>query len=84
MDPRFLAATREELHNVQMDLRQLQTMQNHHAERLLKLEKRQQEDAAVKSVWNSPFPTALSGTPQHGTSRQNLLLTFYLIFWSWR
>ncbi|KAJ2988982.1 hypothetical protein NUW58_g3698 [Xylaria curta] len=65
MDPRF-PATRDELYNVQMDVKQVQIVQNSHAERLSRLEKRQADDAAIKSVWNSPFPSALSGTPQHG------------------
>lgn len=65
MDPRF-PATREELYNVQMDVKQIHVVQNSHAERLSRLEKRQADDAAIKSAWNSPFPSALSGTPQHG------------------
>ncbi|KAI0976288.1 hypothetical protein F4678DRAFT_220025 [Xylaria arbuscula] len=65
MDPRF-PATREELYNVQMDVKQLHVVQNSHAERLSRLEKRQADDAAIKSAWNSPFPSALGGTPQHG------------------
>jgi len=46
--------TREELYNVQMDVKHV------------RLEKRQADDAALKSVWNSPFPSVLGGTPQHG------------------
>ncbi|KAI1122705.1 hypothetical protein F5Y10DRAFT_69265 [Nemania abortiva] len=65
MDPRF-PATRDELYNVQMDVKQMQIVQSNHAERLSRLEKRQADDAAIKSAWNSPFPSALSGTPQHG------------------
>ncbi|KAI1393572.1 uncharacterized protein F4822DRAFT_17139 [Hypoxylon trugodes] len=65
MDSRF-AVSREELYNVHMDVKQMQMIQNNHAERLSRLEKRQADDAAIKSVWNSPFPSALSGTPQHG------------------
>ncbi|KAI3337458.1 hypothetical protein HD806DRAFT_40339 [Xylariaceae sp. AK1471] len=65
MDPRF-PATRDELYNVQMDVKQIQIVQNSHAERLSRLEKRQADDAAIKSAWNSPFPSALGGTPQHG------------------
>ncbi len=64
----------EELYNVQMDVRQVQAVQSNHAERLLRLEKRQQEDAAVKSVWStSPFPTAIGGTPQHGERQTGML-----------
>ncbi|KAI1771374.1 hypothetical protein F4818DRAFT_211828 [Hypoxylon cercidicola] len=65
MDPRF-SFPRDELYNVHMDVKHMQAVQNNHAERLSRLEKRQADDAAIKSVWNSPFPSALSGTPQHG------------------
>ncbi|KAI1505606.1 hypothetical protein F5X99DRAFT_405087 [Biscogniauxia marginata] len=65
MDPRF-PVSRDELYSVQMDVKQIQVVQNSHAERLSRLEKRQADDAAIKSAWNSPFPSALGGTPQHG------------------
>lgn len=67
MDPRF-SASREDLYNLQMEVKQVQYMQNNHAERLLRLEKRQADEASIKSVWNSPFPGVLSGTPQTGMS----------------
>lgn len=66
-----------------MEVKQVQFIQASHAERLMRLERRQTEDA-VKSVWNpSPFPSVLGGTPQHGKalsatvncSIQELLLT---------
>ena len=66
-----------------MEVKQVQFIQASHAERLMRLERRQTEDA-VKSVWNpSPFPSVLGGTPQHGEnlpaaasrSIQKLLLT---------
>ncbi|KKA28525.1 hypothetical protein TD95_004598 [Thielaviopsis punctulata] len=56
MDPRFIVH-REEFNSLQSEVK-------HHAERLSRLERRQQDDAALKSVWNSPFPAMLSGTPQ--------------------
>lgn len=60
-------ASREDLYNVQMEVKQLQATQHNTTERLLRVERRLAEDAAVKSVWaTSPFPSALSGTPQHG------------------
>ncbi|CAM1505362.1 Fc.00g109990.m01.CDS01 [Cosmosporella sp. VM-42] len=65
MDPRF-PVTREDLYNLQMEVKQVQYAQSNHAERLLRLEKRQADDAALKSVWNSPFPGVLGGTPQQG------------------
>lgn len=66
MDPRFIV-TREELYDVQMDLKRLHSIQHQHSERLRLLEKRQADDAALKSVWSSPFPTMLgTTTPQHG------------------
>ena len=67
MDSQF-TATREDLYHVQMDVKHVQAIQNNHAERLMRLEKRQADDAALKSVWGpeSPFPSVLSGTPQHG------------------
>ncbi|KAK0623439.1 hypothetical protein B0T14DRAFT_425986 [Immersiella caudata] len=65
MDPRFIV-TREEFHDVQMDLKRVHSIQQQQSERIRLLEKRQADDAALKSVWNSPFPSVLGGTPQHG------------------
>ncbi|KAF7545709.1 hypothetical protein G7046_g9500 [Stylonectria norvegica] len=65
MDPRY-SVTREDLYNLQMEVKQFQYTQSSHAERLSRLEKRQADDAALKSVWNSPFPGVLGGTPQQG------------------
>jgi hypothetical protein len=78
MDSQF-PASREELYHVQMDVKHVQAVQTNHADRLLRLEKRQADDAALKSVWGagSPFPGVLSGTPQHGTF--NILLIFSVI-----
>lgn len=70
MDPQF-TASREELYHVQMDVKHVQAVQINHADRLLRLERRQADDAALKSVWgpSSPFPGGiLSGTPQQGQS----------------
>jgi hypothetical protein len=66
MDPRFLV-TRDEFNNIHVDLKQLQHVQNTHADRLVRLERRQADDAAIKAAW-SPFPSILGqgGTPQHG------------------
>lgn len=65
MDSRF-PVFREELYNVQMDVKQLAHVQSSHAERLARIEKQQANESAIKSAWNSPFPSAIGGTPQHG------------------
>ncbi|KIN07425.1 hypothetical protein OIDMADRAFT_186023 [Oidiodendron maius Zn] len=45
-----------------MDLKHVQAVQSNHADRLMRLEKRQADDAALKSVWGngSLFPSVLS------------------------
>jgi hypothetical protein len=65
MDLRFVV-NREELSNLQMEVKQIQHIQNTHADRLMRLERRQNDDVALKSVWQSPFPGVLTGTPQQG------------------
>lgn len=65
MDARF-PISREDLYNLQMEVKQVQYTQTGHAERLLRLEKRNADDSALKSVWNSPFPGVLGGTPHQG------------------
>ncbi|PHH67494.1 hypothetical protein CDD80_803 [Ophiocordyceps camponoti-rufipedis] len=63
MDPRF-SVSREELYTLHMELKQVQYTQTNHTERILRLEKRNADDANLKSVWNSPFPGVVGGTPQ--------------------
>jgi hypothetical protein len=67
MDSQF-PASREDLYHVQMDVKHVHAVQINHADRLSRLERRQADDAALKSVWGngSPFPGILSGTPQQG------------------
>ncbi|KAK8932935.1 hypothetical protein H634G_07231 [Metarhizium anisopliae BRIP 53293] len=65
MDTRF-PISRDDLYNLQMEVKQVQYTQSNHAERLLRLEKRSADDSALKSVWNSPFPGILGGTPHQG------------------
>jgi N-formylglutamate amidohydrolase len=74
MDPRY-GISPEDLYALQMEVKQVQYAQSNHAERISRLEKRQADDAALKSVWNSPFPGVLSGTPQHGAQTRNPLPT---------
>ncbi|KAF2086449.1 hypothetical protein K490DRAFT_44301, partial [Saccharata proteae CBS 121410] len=67
MDPQSLPFTpREDIWRFQSEMLRVQQTQAEHAERLVRLERRQDEDARVKSVWGagSPFPSVLGGTPQ--------------------
>ncbi len=67
MDEHYpVPATQEDLYHVQMDLKHVQGIQTTHADRILKLERKQADDVALKSVWTSPFPSVLGGTPQQG------------------
>lgn len=58
--------SREDVQSIQTDLKHVQAVQINHSDRLLKIEKRQADDAALKSVWgtSTAFPNVLSGTPQ--------------------
>ena len=58
--------TKESLYHLEMDVKHVHAVQINHADRILRLERRQADDAALKSVWNPPFPGVLNGTPQHG------------------
>lgn len=51
---------------LQNELSRVQAVQQDHSERLLRLERKQEDDARMKSVWGgaSPFPSVLGGTPQ--------------------
>ena len=53
---------------LQSEVTKIRQVQVDHAERIVRLERRQDDDARMKSVWgsNSPFPSVLSGTPQQG------------------
>lgn len=67
MDPQSVAfVPHSESWRLYNDLLRLQQVQADHADRLLRLERRQDDDARMKSVWGgaSPFPSVLSGTPQ--------------------
>ncbi|KAF2715927.1 UCH-domain-containing protein [Polychaeton citri CBS 116435] len=70
MDPQSQAFTpfahTTEGWHVQQDVARIQQIQQEHSERLARLERRQDDDARMKSVWGnqSPFPSVLSGTPQ--------------------
>ncbi len=77
MEPQFAFASRDDLWRLHTDLRNVQTVQVDHSDRLSRLEKRQDDDAKMKSVWgnSSPFPSVLSGTPQQGELTNWLYMT---------
>ncbi|KAF9871642.1 ubiquitin carboxyl-terminal hydrolase 19 [Colletotrichum karsti] len=55
-----------------MDLKQIQLVQSNQGERLARLERRQDQDANLKSVWQqNPFPGVLAGTPQQGPTHMS-------------
>ena len=73
MDPQSVTFTpRDDFWRYQSEMMKVQQTQADHADRLLRLERRQEEDARMKSLWgtSSPFPSILSGTPQQGPIHQ--------------
>lgn len=78
MDPSSVSFTpQSEIWQLSNTLRNVQEVQQDHADRLLRLERRNDEEARVKSVWGptSPFPGALS-TPSQGPTRHQSTLDF--------
>jgi hypothetical protein len=82
MDPASAAFTpasvaRDDLWRLQTDMLRVQQTQREHDERLGRLERRQDDDARLKSVWGqgvgSAFPGVLSGTPVQGENGSQLL-----------
>ncbi|KAK4546614.1 hypothetical protein LTR36_001831 [Oleoguttula mirabilis] len=76
MDPQSQTFTPYSSNNdtwrMQTDVARIQQVQTEHSERLARLERRQDDDARMKSVWgnSSPFPSVLSGTPQQAPLQQ--------------
>lgn len=68
MEPQFGLASRDDLWRLQNEMKNVYATQAEHADRLMRLERRQDDDARIKSVWGnqSPFPSLLNGTPQQG------------------
>ena len=76
MDPQYFAS-KDELWRLQNEMKSLNSAQTEQAERLLRLERRQEDDTRVKGVWgaNSPFAGVLSGTQQGKRSFHFALFT---------
>jgi hypothetical protein len=75
MDPQSAAFT-PQTDYYRLEMLKVQHTQADHAERLARLERRQEDDARMKSVWgtSSPFPGVLSGTPQQGKLNHTLYM----------
>lgn len=70
MDPSSRAFTpQNEVWQLSSAMKSFQDVQDDHAERLSRVERRQEEEAKIKSVWgpSSPFPGVLSGMSQQNT-----------------
>ena len=81
MDSQLGLASKEDLWRLQNEMKNVYATQAEHSDRLSRLERRQDDDNRMKSVWGnqSPFPGILSGTPQQGKvsifSEREALLT---------
>ena len=86
MDPQSGLASKDDLWRLQNEMRNVYATQAEHADRLMRLEQRQDNDTLRKPPWSgnqSPYPGILNGTPQQGTQRfvmvAKKLLTSYTI-----
>ncbi|ERF77238.1 hypothetical protein EPUS_05807 [Endocarpon pusillum Z07020] len=66
MESQFPVATREELWRLQEEIKDLFVTQGQHSERIMRLEKRRDEDTRVKNVWGpvSPYPSSFGNSAQ--------------------
>ena len=81
MDPQYQFATREEFWRLQDDLKDMYNTQLQQSERIMRLEKRRDEETRVKNVWNgpaSPFPGSL-GTSVHQGMYTSALMIYHLL-----
>ncbi len=68
MDPQYGLASKDDLWRLQTEMKNVYATQAEHADRLMRLEQRQDSDSRLKSAWGnqSPFPSITNGTPQQG------------------
>ena len=68
MDQRPQLASREDVWRLQNEMKNVYATQAEHADRLLRLERHQNDESRIKSAWGSqsPFPSVLNGSGQHG------------------
>ena len=82
MDPQYGLASKDDLWRLQNEMKNVYATQAEHADRLMRLEQRQDSDNRMKSPWGgqSPFPGTINGTPQHGIIAPMIVLETLLIF----
>ncbi|KAI9658458.1 MAG: CSN-associated deubiquitinating enzyme Ubp12 [Alyxoria varia] len=74
MDPQSYAFTpQNEVWRLSNTMKGFQEVQQDHADRLSRIERRQEEETRVKSVWgpSSPFPSVLSGSLQTAPAKDS-------------
>ncbi|KAL6717029.1 hypothetical protein ACLMJK_004943 [Lecanora helva] len=66
MDPQYGLASKDDLWRLQNEMKNVYATQAEHADRLMRLEHRQDGESRLKSVWGnqSPYPSGFNGTPQ--------------------
>jgi hypothetical protein len=71
MESQFPLATRDELWRLQEEIKDLFATQGQHSERIMRLEKRRDEDMRLKNVWGSSpqFPGSLGNSAHQGKKR---------------
>ena len=84
MDSQFTFASRDDLWRLENDMKAFYATQSEHTDRLLRLERRQDDDTRLKSVWgnSSPFPGTLNGTPQQGLCTPSSVYFHQLTEWA--
>jgi hypothetical protein len=71
MDPESAAfQPRDDFWRMQDDMLRMHQSQQELADRVSRLERRNEDDLRLKNVWGgaSPFPSVLGGTPQQGAT----------------
>ena len=78
MDPQYGLASKDDLWRLQNEMKNVYATQAEHADRIMRLEQRD-GDSRLKSTWGaqSPFPSVLNGTPQHGKPRPEYRMPIY-------
>jgi hypothetical protein len=68
MESQLPLASRDDIWRLQESVNELSATQAQHADRIMRLEKRREDDVRVKSVWGpmSPFPGGLGSAGPQG------------------